>query len=105
MCLKTRDDFTNDKESFLRHHQLFSILIKEIYDLLILHQAHYLTGTQIFEKLTPFLKARLSFVIKKEPQTHPLFKDELEIIYYIADLLVDKISKIHQVNHQYVYLH
>ena len=70
MCLKTRDDFTNDKESFLRHHQLFSILIKEIYDLLILHQAHYLTGTQIFEKLTPFLKS--SSILCHQKRSHKL---------------------------------
>lgn len=104
MCLKTRDDFINDQESFLRHHQLFSMLIKEIYDLLIFNQSRHLTSPQLFEELTPFLKARLSLVTKKEPQTYSVFKDELDIVSYIANLLVNKIPEIYQINHHYVYL-
>lgn len=105
MCIKTRDYFITDKESFLRHHQLFSMLICEIYDLLILHQPNHLNRTQLFEELTPFLKARLLFVIKKEPQALILFKDELDMVSYIADLLADKVFKIHEINHEYYYLY
>lgn len=104
MCMKTRDYFINDIESFLRHHQLFSMLIWEIYDLLILHQPNRLNSAQLFEELTPFLKSRLLFIIKKEPQALTLIKDELNMVSYIADLLADKVFKIHQINHEYFYL-
>lgn len=105
MCMKTRDYFITDKESFLRHHQLFSMLICEIYDLLILHQPNHLNSSELFKELTPFLKARLLLMIKQEPQALTLFKDELDMVSYIADLLSNKIFKIHQINHEYYYLY
>ena len=104
MCMKTRDYFINDQESFLRHHQLFSMMIYEIYDLLILHQPQHLNTNQLFQKLTPFLKARISFVMKSEPQALTLFKNELDMVSYIANLLAEKIFKIYQLNHEYYYL-
>lgn len=104
MCLKTQHHFINDQEAFLRHHQLFSMMICEIYDLLILHQPEHLNTTQIFQELTPFLKARILFMIKNEPQTLILFKNELDMVSYVADLLADKIFKIYQLNQQYYYL-
>lgn len=104
MCIKTRDYFITDQESFLRKHQLFSMMICEIYDLLILHQPQHLNAAQLFQKLTPFLKSRLSFVMKNEPQALTLFKSELDMITYIANLLSEKIFKIYRLNHEYYYL-
>ena len=104
MCLKTRDYFINDQESFLKHHQLFSMMICEIYDLLTLYQPKPLSIEQIFQQLTPFLKARIRFVIKTEPQALILFKNELDIVSYMANLLADKIFKIHHFGNEYYYL-
>ena len=79
MCMKTRDYFISDQESFLRHHQLFSMMICEIYDLLTLYQPQHLNTNQLFQKLTPFLKARLSFVMKNE-ELIPISKNLLTIV-------------------------
>lgn len=104
MCLKTRDYFINDQESFLKHHQPFSMMICEIYDLLTLHQPEPLSIEQIFQQLTPFLKARIRFVIKNEPQALILFKNELDIVSYMANLLANKTFKIHHFGNEYYYL-
>ena len=39
------------------------------------------------------------------PQALILFKDELDMVSYIADLLADKVFKIHEINHEYYYLY
>ncbi|MBQ8993226.1 MAG: hypothetical protein IJ085_03745, partial [Turicibacter sp.] len=64
----------------------------------------HLNTNQLFQKLTPFLKARISFVMKSEPQALTLFKNELDMVSYIANLLTEKIFKIYQLNHEYYYL-
>ena len=55
-------------------------------------------------QLTPFLKARIRFVIKTEPQALILFKNELDIVSYMANLLADKTFKIHHFGNEYYYL-
>ena len=93
MCLKTHYHIRQNQESFLRKHRLFEMLICEIYNLLMLYRSKSLTSVELFEELSPFLKARLLFVIK-QGETTDFFYDEFEMVEYVANLLSDKIYKI-----------
>lgn len=100
MCLKTHHHGRQIKESCLRNNLLYEMLICEIYNLLIFHRPGSLSSLEIFEQLSPFLKARISMVMKQD-QAIELFHDEQGIVGYIADLLADKIYKIHVENSFY----
>lgn len=100
MCLKTHHHERQIRESFLRKHLLYEMLICQIYNLLILHRPSLLNSSELFEQLSPFLKVRISIVIKQD-QAIELFHNEQGIIEYIANLLANKIYKIHVENSFY----
>lgn len=100
MCLKTHHHGRQIKESYLRKHFLYEMLICEIYNLLIFHRPESLSSFEIFKQLSPFLKARISIVMKQD-QAIELFNNEQGIVEYIADLLADKLYKIHVENSFY----
>lgn len=100
MCLKTHYHIRQNQESFLRKHHLFEMLICEIYNLLTLYRPKNLNSRELFEELSPFLKSRLLFVTTQE-ETTDFFNNEFEMIEYVANLLSDKIHKIHIHNNCY----
>lgn len=95
MCVKTRTTLLNSKELFLRKHQLFSLLICETYNTLTYYKPKPLTPTEIFNELSPFLKARISYVLKTTTEEANLFKNEEDIVGFMVALLSTKIDKIH----------
>ncbi|MGL4337367.1 MAG: hypothetical protein ACRCST_10780 [Turicibacter sp.] len=95
MCVKTRTTLLNSKELFLRKHQLFSLLICETYNTLTYYKPKSLTPTEIFNELSPFLKTRVSYVLKTANQEANLFENEEDIVGFIVALLSTKIDKIH----------
>lgn len=100
MCLKPHHHGCQIKESYFRKHFLYEMLICEIYNLLILHRPGSLSSSEIFKHLSPFLKARISIVMKQD-QAIELFNNKQGIVEYTADLLADKIYKIHVENSFY----
>lgn len=95
MCIRTYNQLMQRQESFLRKHYLFEMLIFEIYNTLQSFSPSSLNTAELFSEFSPFLKARISFIMNSQKETFDLFETHEEIVKYVADLLVDKIFSIH----------
>lgn len=105
MCIRTYNQLMQKQESFLRNHYLFEMLIFEIYNTLQSFSPNPLDTTALLTELSPFLKARISFVMNSQKEAADLFQQEEDIVKYVADLLVDKIYSIYLSSENYYYEH
>lgn len=104
MCIKAHHYLMQQQESFLRKHGLFEILMLEIYNLLKSSSPNLINSTQVLIKLSPFLQERLALVITSQGENSKLFNSREEIITYIVNVLIAKISVININTDGYYYI-
>lgn len=104
MCIKTYHYLMQQQEFILRKYNIFEILIVEIYNLLKSSSPNLINSTQILSNLSPFLQERLNLVLTSQTEKSKLFNSKEEIITYIVNLLVDKISLINVNTNGYYYI-
>ncbi len=94
MCVQTRGSLYEQKEMFLREHLLFSLLICETYNTLTSQKNHELSPQEIYMSLSPFLKARMTYVYQNNQTAKSLFSSCDEMVKFVVVMLSDKIEKI-----------
>ena len=95
MCVQTRCSLYEQREMFLRENLLFILLICETYNILINQKNTGFSTSAIYHNLSPFLKARITYVYQNNKHAKKLFTSCEEMVNFVVAMLSDKIDKIY----------
>ena len=95
MCVQTRCSLYEQREMFLRENLLFSLLICETYNILTSQKNTGFSTSTIYNHLSPFLKARTTYVYQNNTHAKQLFSSCEEMVNFVVSMLSDKIDKIY----------